>query len=90
MMSTTEHLVYMANQIARELGSQYPGAAVEATWDHLRHFWDPAMRRTIVAHLDAGGEGLGDAARQAVMMLRDGRASAPQAASLAGGGSGEG
>lgn len=92
MMSTTDRLIYMANQIARELGSQHPGTAVEATWDHLWHFWDPAMRRTIITHLEAGGDGLGDVARRAVAMLRDRgtsalRMPATETPSPAGGGS---
>jgi formate dehydrogenase subunit delta len=63
---TLDKLVYMANQIAREFSSQRPREAVEATWDHLWHFWDPRMRSMIVAHLAAGGEGLSEIARAAV------------------------
>ena len=69
MSSTLDKLVYMANQIAREFGNQRPGDAVEATWDHLWHFWDPRTREMIVAHLEAGGEGLGETARAAVAKL---------------------
>ena len=68
-MSSLDRLVYMANQIAREFANQRPHEAVEATWDHLWHFWDPRMREMIVAHLDAGGEGLGETARAAVARL---------------------
>jgi formate dehydrogenase subunit delta len=70
-MSTIDHLVYMANQIARELGSQYPDRAVAATGDHLRAFWDLRMRRAIVAYLDGGGEHLSDIAKGAVARLRE-------------------
>ena len=70
-MSTIDHLVYMANQIARELGSQCPGRPVAATRDHLRQFWDPRMRQAIVAYLDRGGEHLSDTARDAVGLLRE-------------------
>ncbi len=54
---TLDKLIYMANQIAREFANQRPNEAVEATWDHLWHFWDPRMRAMIVAHLQAGGDG---------------------------------
>jgi formate dehydrogenase subunit delta len=64
-----DRLVYMANQIARELGSQRPDDPVGATWDHLWHFWDPRMREMILAHLAAGGEGLSETARAAVARL---------------------
>jgi formate dehydrogenase subunit delta len=70
-MSTADRLVYMANQIARELGSQRPDDAVTATRDHLRDFWDPRMRQAIVAYLDGGGEHLSDTARDAVALLRE-------------------
>ena len=68
-MSTLDKLVYMANQIAREFAGQRPRDAAAATWDHLWHFWDPRMRQMILAHLDAGGEGLSDIARAAVARL---------------------
>ena len=68
-MSTLDKLVYMANQIAREFAGQRPREAAEATWDHLWHFWDPRMRALILAHLEAGGEGLSDIAREAVAKL---------------------
>lgn len=70
-MSTIDQLVYMANQIARELGSQCPDRPVAATRDHIRQFWDPRMRQMIVAYLDRGGEHLSDTARDAVALLHD-------------------
>ena len=66
---TLDRLIYMANQIAREFTNQRPHEAVDATWDHLWHFWDPRMRSMIVAHLREGGEGLGDVAKAAVAKL---------------------
>ena len=44
MSGTLDKLVYMANQIAREFENQRPREAIDATWDHLWHFWDPRMR----------------------------------------------
>ncbi|WP_284734686.1 formate dehydrogenase subunit delta [Sphingosinicella terrae] len=75
---TLERLVYMANQIAREFGNQRPGDSVEATWDHLWHFWDPRMRALIVSHWQSGGEGLVDIARAAVAKLASPQAPEPQ------------
>jgi formate dehydrogenase subunit delta len=66
------HLVTMANQIADFFRTSNPdrGEAVAATAQHLRSFWDPRMRREIVAHLASqGGEGLNEIARDAVRML---------------------
>jgi len=66
------HLVTMANQIADFFKSSNPNRAeaVAATAAHLRSFWDPRMRREIVAHLAAdGGGGLNEIARDAVRTL---------------------
>jgi formate dehydrogenase subunit delta len=68
-----EKLTYMANQIARFFASQPEEKAVAGTADHLRRFWDPRMRRQILAHLDAGGEGLDPIARAALTRLKEGR-----------------
>ncbi len=62
-----EHLVDMANDIARNL-SAYPDAA-ERTADHLRRFWAPALRERITAHVASGGRGLSDTALAAVKAL---------------------
>ena len=75
---TLDKLVYMTNQIAREFANQRPKEAVEATWDHLWHFWDPRMRSMIVAHWQAGGEGLSDIAQAAVRKLAQPKAPEPQ------------
>ena len=78
MSSTHDKLVYMANQIAREFHNQRPRDSVDATWDHLWHFWDPRTREMIVAHLDAGGEGLSETAKAAVAKLATPHAPEPQ------------
>jgi len=75
------HLVTMANQIADFFKTSNPdrAEAVASTAHHLRSFWDPRMRREIIAHLArGGGEGLNEIARDAVRML-DGAASAKAA-----------
>jgi formate dehydrogenase subunit delta len=66
------HLVTMANQIADFFKTSNPdrAEAVAAAAVHLRSFWDPRMRREIVAHLAGkGGEGLNEIARDAVRTL---------------------
>jgi formate dehydrogenase subunit delta len=62
-------LVYMANQISRFFASEDKGTAVAATADHLRKYWDPRMRAGVIAHVEAGGEGLTDVAREAIATL---------------------
>jgi len=77
MSHSVDRLVYMANQIARELGNQHPHGSVEATYEHLRRYWDPRMRKLIVEHFRTGGEGLSDTARGAVAMLATTRTTGP-------------
>jgi formate dehydrogenase subunit delta len=65
-----EKLIYMANQIGAFFKAQDAETASAKIAEHLLKFWDPRMRRAIVAHLDAGGAGLEPAARGAVELLR--------------------
>lgn len=41
--TTTERLIYMANQIARNFGTMSDVDAALATADHIHQFWDPRM-----------------------------------------------
>ncbi|HEX4407651.1 MAG TPA: formate dehydrogenase subunit delta [Xanthobacteraceae bacterium] len=67
---TVDKLVYMANQIGTFFKGQGPDLAVAGTADHIKKFWDPRMRATIFAHLDAGGAGLEPNVRAAIESLR--------------------
>lgn len=50
-------LVKMGNQIAAFFGGDPDRkVAVESVAGHLKRFWEPRMRREILAQLDAGGE----------------------------------
>ena len=64
-----EKLVMMANQIGVFFASQKGDAAVHGILDHIKKFWDPRMRAAMLAHLDAGGEGLDPKVRNAVELL---------------------
>lgn len=66
-MSPIDKLVYMANQIARNLASEGEAAAVDMTADHLRKFWDPRMRQLIAGE---GVSGLSPIAAAAVARLK--------------------
>jgi formate dehydrogenase subunit delta len=63
-----DKLAYMANQIGRFFASQKPDAAVDGIADHLLKFWDPRMRRTLLAH--AGEVSLEPSVRAALDRLR--------------------
>ncbi|MEO7433521.1 MAG: formate dehydrogenase subunit delta [Dokdonella sp.] len=71
-MSGSEHLVRMANDIGNFFESEGDrDAAIAGIAAHIRRFWEPRMRRKIYAHLDAGGEGLGDLPRAAIRQLAE-------------------
>jgi formate dehydrogenase subunit delta len=65
-----EKLVHMANQIGKFFAHEGEAKAAIAIADHLAQFWDPRMRKEIVAYLESGGLGLDPAVRQAVENLR--------------------
>ena len=65
-----EKLVRMANEIARNLRALPGDQPHIATADHLKSFWTPGMLATLIAHADAGGDGLDPIAMQAARLLR--------------------
>ena len=67
MSYTLDRLIYMANQIARNLATTRDPCA--ATADHIARVWDPRMRQHIRAHLEAGGAGLDPLAKEAIAAL---------------------
>jgi formate dehydrogenase subunit delta len=66
-----DKLAYMANQIGRFFATQKREDAVAGIADHLLKFWDPRMRRAIVAHLDDPDVRLDPPVHAAVVWLRD-------------------
>lgn len=63
-------LVVMANDIAAFFDAEGDAAAAaEGVRNHLSKFWEPRMRREIIAHLAAGGVGLAPTVTEAVKRL---------------------
>ena len=72
-MNAANNLIRMANQIGDFFGTMpdRPQAIADVA-DHLKRFWEPRMRRALLAHLDAHGDAeLNDMARQAVREHRE-------------------
>jgi formate dehydrogenase subunit delta len=65
-----ERLIYMANQIARGFRLKGEARAIADTADHIQKFWEPRMRREILAVLEAGGTGLEPVVRAAVAQVK--------------------
>ena len=66
-MSDVDHMIKMANQIADNFA--YYDDQVALTADHIKRFWAPSMRQKMNEHLQAGGEGLSEPAKQALRSL---------------------
>ena len=64
-----DKLVRLANEIARNLRSLPGHQPSAATAEHVRSFWTPGMRSSIIAHVEAGGAGLDPIALEAVHLL---------------------
>ena len=67
-----ERLVTMVNDISHYFAAD-PDHAVGAASiaDHLKRFWEPGMRKSIVVHLVAGGDGLEPLAKMGVEKLAE-------------------
>lgn len=76
-MKQHDHLVHMANQIARNFATMPDVDAAAATADHIVTFWDPRMRAGILADRS----GLSPVAAAAVALLGDAPHSAAQTGS---------
>jgi len=64
-----EKLVYMANQIGRFFAHQPEAQSIASTADHLKKYWEPRMRKAIIAHVGQGGSGLDPRVKEAVLSL---------------------
>lgn len=69
-----EHLIEMANQIGEFFASMPDREeALAGIADHIRRFWEPRMRRAILASLDdpAASEAMAPIVREALTRARD-------------------
>ena len=66
-----DRLVTMANQIGAFFNAEPDkNEAAKSVANHLKRYWDPRMRREIVAHYrEAGGAGLDPVPRSAIALL---------------------
>ncbi len=74
-MATGEHVVYKANQIARNMAYMGQRQAAAATADHLRKFWAPYLRSVLLDEYSANQNAFSPTARQAILLLRNARGS---------------
>ncbi|WP_428309964.1 formate dehydrogenase subunit delta [Hydrocarboniphaga sp.] len=68
--SSPDHLVQMVNDIASFFAAEPDQeAAIAGIENHLRKFWDPRMRRKLIAYAQGGGSGIAPGARAAIARL---------------------
>ncbi|KAB2639125.1 MAG: formate dehydrogenase subunit delta [Verrucomicrobia bacterium] len=62
-----QHLVRMANSIG-DFFEAMPDRqeALGGIAGHIKRFWEPRMRKELMAYVDAGGHGLQDIVREAI------------------------
>ena len=68
-----ERMVEMVNDIANFFASEPDhGVAVAGVANHLKRYWEPRMRKQIVAHVrEHGAQGLSELANAAVLRLAE-------------------
>jgi formate dehydrogenase subunit delta len=60
----------MVNDISRFYVSQgTPEEAAAQVESHVARYWEKRMRHQIIAHVQDGGEGLGEVSRAAILLL---------------------
>ena len=64
-----EKLIMMANQIGTFFRAQGEEAAPTAIAEHLKKFWDPHMRSSLIAYHEGGGAALAPLVARAVELL---------------------
>jgi formate dehydrogenase subunit delta len=79
-----DHLIKMANEIGFFFeGESSRQQAPRDVANHIRRYWEPRMRRDMLAHYARGGAGLTDLARDAVAILAAEATAAPAAGASA-------
>jgi len=63
-----ESLVRMVNQIGTFFEAMPDrSTALEEMAQHIRKFWEPRMRKQLLAHVEQGGDGLGVMAQEVIL-----------------------
>ncbi|MPT49352.1 MAG: formate dehydrogenase [Sphingobium sp.] len=68
-MSTGDRLIYMANQIAKNLAARGDEEAIGITADHIKAYWDPLMRSRVADLLAQRSDEFSPIAAEAVRRI---------------------
>lgn len=77
-MSTTQHLIHMANDIGNFFRAQPRREAIAGIANHIRSFWSPGMRTKLMTELDLGVQGLDELPREAMRLIREHPSAKPE------------
>lgn len=65
-----DKIIRMANQIAAFMASKPASEAAAGLAGHINDFWEPRMRRQLLALTDTGGAGLAPLVLEAAPQIR--------------------
>ena len=68
-MATAEHVICEINLIARQFECRGAAGGALATADHVRKFWAPLLKSTLLAEARSHAERLSPIARTAIGLL---------------------
>jgi formate dehydrogenase subunit delta len=71
MSKMEDRLVHMANQIGKAFLLRPHQEAVDETAAHIKAFWEKRLLTRIFSHIEAGGVGLEQIPREALLKLRE-------------------
>lgn len=69
-------MVRMANQIAAFFNGAGHELAVKDSAEHINKFWEPRMRKALIAYLEKGGADLDQTIRDAAALIKRPKAEA--------------
>jgi formate dehydrogenase subunit delta len=71
MSKMEDRLVYMVNQIGKAFARHPREQAILDIGEQIKAVWEKRMLARIFAHIDAGGAGLDELPKQALLTLRE-------------------
>lgn len=63
-------MVHKVNSIARYFAAYPHDEAIAGVADHIQKFWEPRMRRQLLAYIEAGGADLHELVPEAARRLK--------------------
>ena len=65
-----DDIIRMANQIGAFFKAYGPEQAKKDTATHINSYWEPPMRKALLAYVDGGGKGIDDVVLSALPLVK--------------------